>query len=101
MIALLQKFQHILPRHYLLVIYKTFVRPHLDYNDVIYDKEFNQLFHKKSESVQYNAVLALTGAIQETNTEKLNQEFVLKSLQNRQKLCLFYKTIILNTMFLT
>ena len=27
-IALLQKFQHILPRHSLLTIYKTFIRPH-------------------------------------------------------------------------
>ena len=63
MIALLQKFQHILPQHYLLMTYKTFVRPHLDYGDVIYDKEFNQLFHEKPESVQYNAVLALTGTM--------------------------------------
>ena len=45
MIALLRKFQHILPRHSLLTIYKTFIRPHLDYGDVIYDKVLNQSFH--------------------------------------------------------
>ena len=40
MIALLRKFQHILPRHSILTIYKTFVRPHLDYGDVVYEKVF-------------------------------------------------------------
>ena len=70
MIALLRKFQHILPRHSLLTIYKTFIRPHLDYGDVIYDKVFNQSFHIKLESVQYIAALAMTAAIRGTNTEK-------------------------------
>ena len=48
-IALIQKFQYILPRHSLLTIYKTFVRPYLDYGDI---------FYKKLESVQHNAALA-------------------------------------------
>ena len=94
MITLLRKFQHILPRHSLSTIYKTFIRPHLDYGDVIYDNVFNQLFHKKLESVQYNAAIAMTGAIWGTNTEKLYRELGLESLQNRRqlgRLCLFYK----------
>ena len=37
MIALLRNFQHILPRHTLLTIYKTFIRLHLYYGDVVYD----------------------------------------------------------------
>ena len=74
MIALLRKFQHILPRHSLLIIYKTFIRPHLDYGDVVYDQVFNQSFHKKLESVQYDAALATTGAIRGTNTEKLYRD---------------------------
>ena len=40
-IAFLQKFQHIIPRHSFIAIYKTFIRPHLDYGDVVYDKMFN------------------------------------------------------------
>ena len=55
---------------------------------------FNQSFHKKLESVQYNTALAMAGAIWGTNTEKLNQELGLESLQNRRKLrrlYLFYK----------
>ena len=55
MIALLRKFQHILPRHTLLTVYKTFTKPPLDYGDVIYDKVFIQSFHKKLEFVEYNA----------------------------------------------
>ena len=39
------KCQHILPWHSLLTLYKTFIKPQLDYGDVIYDKVFNQLFH--------------------------------------------------------
>ena len=36
-IGLLRKLQNILPREPLLAIYKSFVRPHPDYGDVIYD----------------------------------------------------------------
>ena len=50
----------ILPRSALLTIYKSFIRPHLDYEDIIYDKAFNESFHAKLESLQYNATLAIT-----------------------------------------
>ena len=33
--AVLRKLQTILPRHSLLTIYEVFIRPHLDYCDVI------------------------------------------------------------------
>ena len=46
-VALLRKFQNILPRSALLTIYKCFVRTHLDYGDIIYDEAFNNSFHKK------------------------------------------------------
>ena len=36
-IGLLRKLQNILPRPALLTIYKCFIRPHLDYGDIIYD----------------------------------------------------------------
>ena len=61
--AVLRKFQTVLPRHSLLTIYKAFIRPHLDYCDVIYDKIFNESWYKKLESAQYNAALAIAGAI--------------------------------------
>ena len=55
----------LLPRSSLLTIYKSFVRPHLDYGDVIYDQPNNSCLSDKIESVQYNAALAITGAIKE------------------------------------
>ena len=53
-IGLLRKLQSLLPRAALITIYKGFVRPHLDYRDVLYDQAFNALFHEKLESIQYN-----------------------------------------------
>ena len=71
------------PRSSLLIIYKSFVRPHLDYGDLIYDHPNNSSLSDKIESVQYNAVLAATGTIRGTSKEKLDQELGLESLRNR------------------
>ena len=93
-IGLLKKLSNLLPRQALVTIYKTFIRPHLDYGDVLYDQAFHNSFHAKMESIQYNACLAITGAIRGTSREKIYQELGLESLQLRRwyrKLCLFYK----------
>ena len=50
----------ILPRAPLLTIQKSFIRPHLDYSDVIYEQHYNNSFHQKLESIQNNAAVALT-----------------------------------------
>ena len=93
-IGLLQKLSNLLPRRALVTIYKAFVRPYIDYGDVLYGQAFNNSFHAKIESVQYNACLTITGAIWGTSREKIYQELGLESLQLRcwyRKLCLFYK----------
>ena len=46
-------------RNSLLTIQKTFVCPHLDYADIIYDKAGNVNFESKLGGVQYDAYLAL------------------------------------------
>ena len=56
--GLLGKLQNILPRPALLTIRKCFIRPHLDYDDIIYDQAYNLSFHQKLELIQYNAALA-------------------------------------------
>ena len=81
-IALLRKLQHVLPRHALITIYKSFIRPYLDYGDILYDKAFNESFHQKIESIQYNACLAITGAVRCSSREKIYQELGLESLQH-------------------
>ena len=61
-IGLLRKFQQILPRQSLITIYKSFIRPHLDYGDIVYDRAFNESFHIKN-------LPAITGAIRGTSSE--------------------------------
>ena len=58
-IGSLQKLQHILPRSPLLTIYKSFIRPHLDYSGIIYDQAYNASSQRKLDSIQRNAALAL------------------------------------------
>ena len=70
-IGLIRKLQPVIPRAALLTIYKSFLRPHLDYGDVIYNRTFNKSFQNKLESVQYNAPLAFTGGIRGSSREKL------------------------------
>ena len=79
-VGLLRKLQNILPRPALLAICKCFVRPHLDYGDIIYEQAYNLSFHQKLESIQYNAALALTRTISGRSREKLYQELGLESL---------------------
>ena len=70
-IGLLRRLHNILPRSALLTIYKRFIRPRLEYNDLIYDQAYNASFHQKLELLQYNACLAITGAIRGTSRGKL------------------------------
>ena len=68
----------------LLNIYKSFIRPHLDYGDIIYDQPHNASFCDMIESVQYNACLAITGAIKKSSRERLYNELGLESLCDRR-----------------
>ena len=59
----MRKFPVNLPRSALLTIYKSFIRPHLGYCDVLYDKSDNEKYQNKIKKVQYKASLAITGII--------------------------------------
>ena len=103
-IGLLSKLLNTFSRLPLLTIYKSFIRPHLDYGDIIYDQAYNVSFHQKLESIQYNSALAITGAIRGTSTEKLYNELGLETLEKRRwyrKLCCFYKVYKSQNTFLT
>ena len=43
-IGILRKLQKLLPRTALITIYNAFIRPHLDYGDILYDQAFNLSF---------------------------------------------------------
>ena len=83
-ISLLQNFQLLLLRPALITTYKAFMRPHLDYGDVVFDQVFKKSFHQKLESIRYNAALAITGAIRKISKEKLYQELGFEPLQSRR-----------------
>ena len=94
MIGLIRRLSVNLPRNALLTIYKSFIRPHLDYGDILYDKTSNDNFQSKIEKVQYRVCLEITGGIQGTSREWLYDELDLHSLVKRRwrnKLVFFIK----------
>ena len=93
-ISVLKKLRHNLPRKSLITIYKAFLRPLIDYGDIIYDQPQNESFCDKLESVQYKAALAITGAIKGTSRVKIYLELGLESLKDRRwykRLCCMFK----------
>ena len=88
-IGLITRLRRYLPRNS-LTIYRAFIRPHLDYEGVVYDHPGNASFIRKLETVQYNASLAVTGCFRGTSRDKLYSEFSLESLANRR----FYRRLI-------
>ena len=95
-IGVIKKLLKSLPRNALLTIYNSFVRPDLDYGDIVYDRPNNESFISKLEQVQYNAALAITGAIKCTSRSKLYNELGLESLESRRRLrrlCFLHKII--------
>ena len=80
----------------MITIYKASVRPHLDYGDILYDQAYEASFHQKLGKIQYNARIAITGAIRGTSKEKVYQELGLEYLESRRwfrKLCFFLKIL--------
>ena len=63
----IKKLRIISPKQSLLTINKSFIRPHFDCRDVVYDQPHSETFCSKLESVRYNATLAITGAIHGTS----------------------------------
>ena len=64
-------------------IYKLYVRPHLDYGDIIYlkydpDKQLN--FTEQLEQAQYKAAPAFSGAWKGTNRLRLLEELGWETL---------------------
>ena len=65
--------------HCLWTIYKSFVRPHLNYWKCIVQPN-NELFCKKTENLQYQTSLTITGAIKGTSRKNFFNNWVLNHL---------------------
>ena len=83
-------------RNVLDQVYKLYVRPHLDYGDIIYhryDPEMILNVTKRLEQTRYHTALAVTGAWRGTNRQKLYDELGWEELYHRRwyrRLCHFY-----------
>ena len=97
-LGFLQKFHEVFSRSSLIAIYKSFIRPQLDYCSVVFYQAINEFIHQLYES-QYTAVLVITGASTWTFKDRLYQELGFKMLQSRRwfwKQYSFYKLIKTN-----
>ena len=83
-VGLLQKLQKTLSSPILMTVHKYFMRPHLEYGDVICDEAYNETFHQKLESIQYNTWVAVSGAIRGSSRENFYRELDLESLKRRR-----------------
>ena len=93
-IGIIGKLRSILPRNTLLTFYKSFVRPNVDYCYFIYDQPYNESSSNNLEKLQYNAALAITGALKGTSKLKIYEKLGLESLKFRRCmrcLCVLYK----------
>ena len=73
-VGFLRKLQCFLRRSSLLTIYKSLIRSDLDYGDVIFGQPSNKTFSNKIKSFQYDAALAIAGAIRGSSFEELFKE---------------------------
>ena len=71
-------------RDSLITIYKSFIRSHLDYADVIFDKPSNTTFSNRIKSAQNNDDLTITGTIRGTSKKKLYQELGFDTMKERR-----------------
>ena len=92
---LLKPLKYKLNRSTLICLYKSLIRPLLEYADAIWDncsKADQQLL----EHIQYEAARVVTGAIKGTSSNLLREELAWDELRSRRKvhkLILFYKIV--------
>ena len=67
-------------------LYNSFKPPHLDYADIIYDKPSKINICNNIESLQYNAALAVTGAIRGSSKGELYQKPSFEYPSSRRRL---------------
>ena len=96
-IGLIRHLSQYVSRDVLDQMYKLYVRPHLDYGDIVYhkyDPDLSSVITKRLEQTQYAASLAVTGAWRGTSKQKLYDELGWESLYQRRwyrRLCHFFK----------
>ena len=92
-VGLLRRIQYKAPRACLETLYKSYVRPIIEYGNVVYDGS-PELYLKELEKIQRDAALICTGAYRHTSHDKLLKELGWEPLSLRRKhhrLSIMYK----------
>ena len=82
--------KYLLSSSLLIIYYKSFIRPHLAYGDIVYDNPGNENPKSMLEKGQYQACFAMTSAIQGISREDLYHELGDGSLCTRRWKKLFF-----------
>ena len=89
----MRKLKFLLDRESLQIIYTSFIRPILEYSDIVWDN-ITQYEVIALQKIQNEAARIVMGATKLVSIHILNREIGWESLQNRRskhKLCMFYK----------
>ena len=95
LVACLKSYKYRLSRKSLEVMYKSFVIPHFDYADVIWDN-CTQKESEHLENLQLDALRTICGTVRGTSHEKIYKEtgfITLKERRKRNKLLLYFKFV--------
>ena len=95
LIACLRSFKYKFTRKTLEILYKSYILPHLDYADVLWDN-CPAVLANELENVHLEALRIITGSVRGTSHEKLYKEsgFVpLTTRRGRHKLMIFFKIV--------
>ena len=93
--ACLKSYKYKLSRKTLETMYKSFILPHFDYSDVVWDGCTNAL-KDELEKLNLDAIRTIIGAVRGTSHQKLYQESGLIPLRERRirhKLMIYYKMV--------
>lgn len=91
----LRKYKFLLDRSSLQKMYVTFLRPLLEYSDILFDS-CTQDNKRKIESIQLEALRVITGGTKVCSIQKLYDDTKTDTLQKRRythKLCQLYKIV--------
>ena len=94
-IACLKTYKYKLSRKTLEIMYKSFILPHFDFSDVVWDNCTNA-FSDELEKLNLDAIRTTIGAVRGTSHQKLYNEsglIPLKERRTRHKLLIFYKMV--------
>ena len=95
LISCLRSFKHRLSRKSLEIMYKSFIMPHFDFSDVVWDNCPCDLT-EDLENLHLDALRTIVGAVRGTSHQKLYDESGFTSLKTRRlrhKLILFFKIV--------